>query len=154
MQKDHAYLGIAVDRNQLPTTSTRDATNWLGDLKDNLEKVKADVTVINPATNESEVFEDQTIPRLFAVGACSNQITDEVLRDVSAGNANVTCLEDGDFALISVEYNDLISGTITFLNIFLGIIQVFDYILVIPIVALSFVAVSYTHLTLPTKRIV
>ena len=143
MQKDHAYLGIAVDRNQLPTTSTRDATNWLGDLKDNLEKVKADVTVINPATNESEVFEDQTIPRLFAVGACSNQITDEVLRDVSAGNANVTCLEDGDFALISVEYNDLISGTITFLNIFLGIIQVFDYILVIPIVALSFVVLGY-----------
>ena len=143
MQKDHAYLGIAVDRNQLPTTSTRDATNWLGDLKDNLEKVKADVTVINPATNESEVFEDQTIPRLFAVGACSNQITDEELRDVSAGNANVTCLEDGDFALISVEYNDLISGTITFLNIFLGIIQVFDYILVIPIVALSFVVLGY-----------
>ena len=142
MQKDHAYLGIAVDRNQLPTTSTRDATNWLGDLKDNLEKVKADVTVINPATNESEVFEDQTIPRLFAVGACSDQITDEVLRDVSAGEAEVTCL-DGELALISVEYNDLISGTITFLNIFLGIIQVFDYILVIPIVALSFVVLGY-----------
>ena len=142
MQKDHAYLGIAVDRNQLPTTSTRDATNWLGDLKDNLEKVKADVTVINPATNESEVFEDQTIPRLFAVGACSDQITDEVLRDVSAGEAEITCL-DGELALISVEYNDLISGTITFLNIFLGIIQVFDYILVIPIVALSFVVLGY-----------
>ncbi|GIS91928.1 MAG: hypothetical protein CM1200mP21_02230 [Candidatus Poseidoniales archaeon] len=39
---------------------------------------------------------------------------------------------------ILVEYNDLISGTITFLNIFLGIIQVFDYILMIPIVVLSF----------------
>jgi len=143
MQKDHAYLGIAVDRNQLPTTSTRDATNWLSNLKENLEKVKADVTVINPATNESEVFEDQTIPRLFVVGACSDQITDEVLRDVSAGNTNVTCGDEGDFALISVEYNDLISGTITFLNIFLGIIQVFDYILVIPIVALSFVVLGY-----------
>ena len=35
MQKDHVYLGLAVDRNQLPTSSTRDATNWLSDLKVN-----------------------------------------------------------------------------------------------------------------------
>ena len=44
---------------------------------------------------------------------------------------------------ILVEYNDLISGTITFLNIFLGIIQIFDYILMIPIVVLSFSVLIY-----------
>ncbi|MDP7341706.1 MAG: FtsX-like permease family protein, partial [Candidatus Thalassarchaeum sp.] len=44
---------------------------------------------------------------------------------------------------ILVEYNDLISGTIIFLNIFLGIIQVFDYILMIPIVVLSFSVLIY-----------
>ena len=54
----------------------------------------------------------------YLQSALVHQITDEELRDVSAGNANVTCLEDGDFALISVEYNDLISGTITFLEYF------------------------------------
>ena len=142
MQKDHAYLGIAVDRNKLPTSSTRDATNWLSNLKNDLEKVRADITVVDPVTNENVVFEDQSVPRLFAVGACSDQISEEVLREVAAGEAEVTCF-DGELALISVEYNDLISGTITFLNIFLGIIQVFDYILVIPIVALSFVVLGY-----------
>jgi len=44
---------------------------------------------------------------------------------------------------ITVEYNDLVSGTITFLNIFLGIIQVFDYVLMIPIVILSFSVLIY-----------
>ena len=60
------------------------------------------------------------------------------------------CIRD---SLISVEYVDLISGTITFLNIFLGIIQVFDYILVIPIVALSFVVLLYgLQLSLEQRR--
>ena len=102
MNNDHGYLGLAVDRNQLPTTSTADATEWLDALK----------------------------------------------KDVESGNYTA--------AGILVEYNDLISGTITFLNIFLGIIQVFDYILMIPIVILSFsvliyglVPVSYTHLPSP-----
>ena len=55
--------------------------------------------------------------------------------------------------LISVEYVDLISGSITFLNIFLGIIQVFDYILVIPIIALSFVVLLYgLQLSLEQRR--
>ncbi|MCH2646431.1 MAG: hypothetical protein MKZ53_05620, partial [Candidatus Thalassarchaeum sp.] len=142
MQKDHAYLGLAVDRNQLPTTSTRDATNWLSNLKDELENVKGDLTLIDPTTNESFVVEDATLPRFFAVGACSDVISDEVLREVSTGETEVSCGDEGAFALIAVEYNDLISGTITFLNIFLGIIQVFDYILVIPIVALSFVVLA------------
>ena len=143
MQKDHAYLGLAVDRNQLPTTSTRDATNWLSNLKEDLENVNGDLTLIDPATNESFVVKDATLPRFFAVGACSDVISDEVLRDVSTGEVEVSCGEEGAFALIAVEYNDLITGTITFLNIFLGIIQVFDYILVIPIVALSFVVLAY-----------
>ena len=89
MDNDHGYLGLAVDRNQLPTTSTADATKWLDDLK----------------------------------------------AQVEAGNYTS--------AGILVEYNDLISGTITFLNIFLGIIQVFDYILMIPIVVLSFSVLIY-----------
>ena len=89
MDNDHGYLGLAVDRSQLPTTSTADATKWLDNLKDEME----------------------------------------------AGNYTS--------AGILVEYNDLISGTITFLNIFLGIIQVFDYILMIPIVVLSFSVLIY-----------
>ena len=89
MNNDHGYLGLAVDRNQLPTTSTADATEWLDALK----------------------------------------------KDVESGNYTA--------AGILVEYNDLISGTITFLNIFLGIIQVFDYILMIPIVILSFSVLIY-----------
>jgi len=89
MDNDHGYLGLAVDRNQLPTTSTADATEWLDALK----------------------------------------------ADVEAGNYTT--------AGILVEYNDLISGTITFLNIFLGIIQVFDYVLMIPIVVLSFSVLIY-----------
>ena len=89
MDNDHGFLGLAVDRNQLPTTSTADATKWLDALK----------------------------------------------LDVEAGNYTS--------AGILVEYNDLISGTITFLNIFLGIIQIFDYILMIPIVVLSFSVLIY-----------
>ncbi len=89
MDNDHGYLGLSVDRNQLPTTSTADATEWLDDLKN----------------------------------------------DIEAGNYTS--------AGILVEYNDLVSGTITFLNIFLGIIQVFDYILMIPIVILSFSVLIY-----------
>lgn len=89
MDNDHGYLGLAVDRNQLPTTSTADATKWLDNLKEEME----------------------------------------------AGNYTS--------AGILIEYNDLISGTITFLNIFLGIIQVFDYILMIPIVILSFSVLIY-----------
>jgi len=89
MDNDHGYLGLALDRNELPTSSTKAATNWLTDLTD----------------------------------------------EVEAGNYTS--------AGILVEYNDLVSGTITFLNIFLGIIQVFDYILMIPIVILSFSVLIY-----------
>ena len=90
MDNDHAYLGIAVDRNELPASSTSAATKWLDGLKEDVEGV------------------------------------------------NYTIGND-----IMVEYNDLISGTITFLNIFLGIINVFDYILMIPIVVLSFSVLIY-----------
>ena len=83
------YTTLFRSRNQLPTTSTADATKWLDALKE----------------------------------------------DVESGNYTS--------AGILVEYNDLISGTITFLNIFLGIIQVFDYILMIPIVVLSFSVLIY-----------
>ena len=37
MDKDHGYLGIAVDRNQLPSSSTRAPTKWLDGLKEDIE---------------------------------------------------------------------------------------------------------------------
>ncbi len=89
MDNDHGYLGVSIDRNLLPTSSTRAATEWLDDLEKNLE--------------ENEY-------------------------------ANST---------VKIRYNDVISGTIVFLNIFLGIIQVFDYILMIPIIILSFSVLIY-----------
>ena len=65
-----------------------------------------------------------------------------------------TDVQDGSYTDEGVElyYTDIISGTILFLNIFLGLIQIFDYIIMIPIVFLSIsvLTVSYTHLTLPT----
>ena len=47
--------------------------------------------------------------------------------------------EDG----IELYYTDIVSGTITFLNIFLGLIQIFDYIIMIPIVILSISVLIY-----------
>jgi len=46
-------------------------------------------------------------------------------------------------AEIEVDYYDLISGTLTFLNIYLGFVQVFDYIIMIPIIALSLSVLAY-----------
>ena len=120
MQNDHGYLGIAVDRTEIPTASTTTATNWLSDLKASLESVRATVDVVDPSTGEpTGEKEVVSVPREFTVG------------------------EGAGAVVLSIEYNDIISGTITFLNIFLGIIQVFDYVLVIPIVALSFVVLIY-----------
>ena len=142
MDSDHAYLGVAVDRAAIPTSSTRAASDWLSDLKDDLEKVERDVTLVDPVTNESFVAEGVNVGRLFTVG-CSDPcgIPEGTIADVESGK--VVWAEGSDVSLIAIEYNDLISGTITFLNIFLGIIQTFDYILVIPIVALSFVVLIY-----------
>ena len=128
MQNDHGYLGVSVDRTQLPTSSTRDATNWLSDLQRNLESTEGFVPVYDSNGNETGT-EKSSVPRYF---------------EVSNGSETI---------LISVEYVDLISGSITFLNIFLGIIQVFDYILVIPIVALSFIVLLYgLQLSLEQRR--
>ncbi len=90
MISDHGYLGVAIDRNLLPTSSTDDAADWLDD-------------------NKKEIERQGYGP-------------------------------DGE---IKIEYNDLISGTIIFLRIFLGLVQVFDYILMIPIVILSFAVLIY-----------
>ena len=38
MDNDHGYLGVSVDRNLLPTSTTSAATSWLNDLEKNLEK--------------------------------------------------------------------------------------------------------------------
>ena len=121
MQSDHGYLGMAVDRTEIPTASTRAATSWLSDLKaPSRASWRVSVDVIDPSTGEPTGESRRvSLPREFTVMEGSNAIA------------------------VSIEYNDIISGTITFLNIFLGIIQVFDYILVIPIVALSFVVLIY-----------
>ena len=54
-------------------------------------------------------------------------------------------VQDGTYTDEEVElyYTDIISGTITFLNIFLGLIQIFDYIIMIPIVVLSISVLIY-----------
>lgn len=54
-------------------------------------------------------------------------------------------VQDGVYTDEEVElyYTDIISGTITFLNIFLGLIQIFDYIIMIPIVILSISVLIY-----------
>ena len=44
---------------------------------------------------------------------------------------------------VEVYYIDIVSGTILFLNIFLGVIQAFDYIIMIPIVVLSLSVLVY-----------
>ena len=128
MQNDHGYLGVSVDRTVLPTSSTRAATTWLSDLQANLESTEGLVPVYDD--NGTEIGnEKSSVPRYYEVDNESGTI------------------------LISVEYVDLISGSITFLNIFLGIIQVFDYILVIPIIALSFVVLLYgLQLSLEQRR--
>ena len=89
MDNDHMYLGVTVDKGQLPTTSTADAAEWLENLG--------------------------------------------------------TRVQDGNYTDEGVElyYTDIISGTITFLNIFLGLIQIFDYIIMIPIVILSISVLIY-----------
>ncbi|MGB1588491.1 MAG: FtsX-like permease family protein [Poseidonia sp.] len=89
MDHDHMYLGVTIDRGQLPTSSTADAADWLE-----------------------------------ALG---------------------TEVQDGSYTDEGVElyYTDIISGTILFLNIFLGLIQIFDYIIMIPIVVLSISVLIY-----------
>ena len=89
MDNDHMYLGVTIDRGQLPTTSTADAAEWLEDLGTR----------------------------------------------VQAGNYT----DEG----VELFYTDIVSGTITFLNIFLGLIQIFDYIIMIPIVILSLAVLIY-----------
>ena len=86
---DHVYLGMALDRSQLPTESTAEAEEWLE-----------------------------------ALG-----------RDVESENYTAAGVE--------VFYIDIVSGTIMFLNIFLGLIQAFDYILMVPIVVLSLAVLVY-----------
>ena len=47
---------------------------------------------------------------------------------------------DGEIELF---YTDIVGGTITFLNIFLAFIQIFDYIIMIPIVVMSLAVLIY-----------
>ena len=96
MQSDHGYLGMAVDRTEIPTASTRAATAWLTELKSSLESVRVSVDVIDPSTGEpTGETERVSLPREFTV------------------------MEGSSAIAVSIEYNDIISGTITFLNIFL-----------------------------------
>jgi len=96
MDSDHGFLGIAVDRNELPSSSTDAATSWLSDLGEEIE-----------------------------------------------GGGELEDREEYTDAGIKVQYNDLVSGSILFFRILLGFIAVFDYILMIPIVILSFSVLVY-----------
>ena len=89
IDNDHMYLGVTIDRGQLPTSSTADAADWLENLG--------------------------------------------------------TEVQDGNYTDAGIElyYTDIVSGTILFLNIFLGLIQIFDYIIMIPIVFLSIAVLIY-----------
>lgn len=89
LTNDHAYLAVAVDRAQLPTSSTAEAAEWLDAIQ------------------------------------------------LEVGNGNYT---DAGVRLV---YIDIIGGTISFLNIFLGLIQTFDYIIMVPIVILSLSVLVY-----------
>tara|TARA_B100000700_G_scaffold53032_1_gene56448 strand:- start:2089 stop:5706 length:3618 start_codon:yes stop_codon:yes gene_type:complete len=89
MRYDHMYLGVTIDRGQLPTSSTADAEEWLEDLGTRVQ---------------------------------GQNYTDEG---------------------IELYYTDIVTSTITFLNIFLGLIQIFDYIIMIPIVILSIAVLIY-----------
>ena len=89
MDYDHMYLGVTIDRSQLPTTSTADAQDWLNVLK-------SDIMNDNYTSEGVELF-----------------------------------------------YTDIVGGTITFLNIFLGLIQTFDYIIMVPIVVMSLAVLVY-----------
>ena len=89
MEKDHIYLGLAVDRSQLPTSSTADASDWLDNLK-------VSIMASNYTSSEIELF-----------------------------------------------YTDIVGGTITFLDIFLGFIQIFDYVIMVPIVVMSLAVLVY-----------
>lgn len=89
MDNDHMYLGVTIDKGQLPTTSTADAAEWLEDLGTRVQ---------------GESYTDEGV---------------------------------------ELYYTDIISGTILFLNIFLGLIQIFDYIIMIPIVILSISVLIY-----------
>jgi len=97
LDSDHGYLGIAIDRSLLPTSSTSDAEDWLTRLS-------------------------QTI--MYGEGSVSSEPM-----NYSGG--------------IQLFWYDTISGTITFLEIFLGLIQTFDYILMIPIIILSLAILVY-----------
>ena len=89
MDYDHMYLGVTIDRSQLPTSSTADAQDWLNVLK-------SDIMADNYTSEGVELF-----------------------------------------------YTDIVGGTITFLNIFLGLIQTFDYIIMVPIVVMSLAVLVY-----------
>ena len=100
IDKDHVYLGIAVDRSLLPTSSISAAETWLDTISNDMQKQTYD-------------------------------------------NGNV-----------KIFYVDIISGTILWLEFVLGFVQVFDYILMIPVVILSLYLLIYgLELSLPSKEV-
>ena len=55
----------------------------------------------------------------------------------------VQYIDDGTYAELEFFYYDITGGTITFLNILLGLIQFFDYLLMVPIVVLALTVLVY-----------
>jgi ABC-type lipoprotein release transport system permease subunit len=97
LDEDHGYLGVAVDRSQMPTSSTDETEDWLQNLATSITRGD------DPRSKE--------------------------LVQYSGG--------------VTLFWYDIISGDIAFLRIFLGLIQVFDYVLMIPIILLSLAVLIY-----------
>ena len=68
------------------------------------------------------------------------ELSREVMFEQNDGERVNRAYGSGD---VEVFYVDIISGTILFLNIFLGLVQAFDYIIMIPIVILSLSVLVY-----------
>ena len=63
-------------------------------------------------------------------------------------------VQDMEFAdgEIEIYYVDIVGGTIDFLEIFLGLIQAFDYVIMVPIVVLSLSVLIYGLILSPEQR--
>ena len=47
MNNDHMYLGVTIDRGQLPTSSTADAADWLEDLGTRVQQGTTPMRALN-----------------------------------------------------------------------------------------------------------
>ena len=72
-----------------------------------------------------------------AIPTESTRVAGEYIEAIAA------LIDDGTYAELEFFYYDITGGTITFLNILLGLIQFFDYLLMVPIVVLALTVLVY-----------